>query len=100
MPRSMLCNPNSVNTRLLEAHHSWKYFTFLVFVSKHPVVVNQMVIDNNSVLHTNTYNAYYKNTLHVSTLKVLSSGAKSNKLNTLIQKFRSSQTNDNNDTII
>jgi hypothetical protein len=26
------------------------------FVSKHPVVVNQMVIDNNSVLHTDSYN--------------------------------------------
>jgi hypothetical protein len=26
----------------------------LYLVSKHPVVVNQMVIDNNSVLHTNT----------------------------------------------
>jgi hypothetical protein len=70
-------------------------------VSKRPVVVNQTVIDNNSVLHTNNYNVYYyKNTLHVSTLKGSSSGAKSNKLTTHIQRYTSSQTSDNSDAII
>jgi hypothetical protein len=28
---------------------------FTYFVSKHPVVANPIVIDNNSVLHTNTH---------------------------------------------
>jgi hypothetical protein len=59
-----------------------------------------MVINNNSLLHTNIYNVYYyKNILHVSTIQGSSSGANSNKLTTHIQMFISSQTSDNNDTI-
>jgi hypothetical protein len=59
-----------------------------------------MVIDNNSVFHTNTYKMYIniKKTLGVSTLKGPSSGAKSNKLTTHIQIYVRSQSSDKNDT--
>jgi hypothetical protein len=73
---------------------------FIYFVSKHPVVVNPIVIDNNSVLHTTFMYINIKTALHVSTLKLSSSGAKSNKLTIHIQRYVRSQNSDKNDTII
>jgi hypothetical protein len=59
------------------------------------------LMQRTQILHTNTYYVYYyKITLNVSTLEESSSGAKSNKLTTYIQRSISSQTSDNNDTIV